>query len=105
TGINCPAVTTTPLSVSDPGAGTVVILTARKLFAGESSGSVKPKSPDVKLYVVFSSIVMVVAVPTGGSFTGVTVIFRVAILLSDWPSLTMNAMVRVVVSGASLVLK
>ena len=44
TEMNWPTVTAVPLSNSVPAEGTVVILTARKLLAGESLGSLKPKS-------------------------------------------------------------
>ena len=44
TRMNCPGVTATPLSVSVPDVGSVVILTARKTSAGVSLGSLKPKS-------------------------------------------------------------
>ena len=41
---NCPAVTATPLSVSVPAVGSVVIFTANSVLAGLSFGSLKPKS-------------------------------------------------------------
>ena len=47
--MNWPAVTATPLSVSVPAAGSVVIFTASRLLAGESLGSVKPKSAAVNV--------------------------------------------------------
>src|SRR5439155_11046815 len=47
-----PATTATPLFFSVPVAGSVVILTAARLFAGVSLGSVKPKSAAPKVYSV-----------------------------------------------------
>ncbi len=49
TETNCPAVTATPLSVSVPAAGSVVIFTARRVLAGVSFGSLKPKSAAVNV--------------------------------------------------------
>ena len=44
TETNWPAVTATPLSVSVPAAGSVLIFTASRVLAGLSFGSLKPKS-------------------------------------------------------------
>ena len=49
TETNWPAVTATPLSVSVPSRGSVVILTAASALAGVSLGSVKPKSAAAKV--------------------------------------------------------
>src|SRR3954469_14245899 len=78
---SCPAVTTTELFVSDPAPGTVVIFTAASVFAGESLGSVKPKSAAANVFAPSSRIVTVFGVPTGASFTDVT--FTV-IVFGDW---------------------
>ena len=48
TGIICPAVTATPLSLSAPAAGSVLIFTANSVLDGESLGSVNPKSAAAK---------------------------------------------------------
>src|SRR5436190_1366066 len=80
---NWPAVTGLPLRVSVPDAavGIVVISTANSVFAGLSFGSVKPNSSAVKVWAVPSLVVMVLSVPTGASFTLVTLI---VIVLADW---------------------
>ena len=44
---DAPAVTVTPLFLSDPAVGSVVIFKAASTFAGESAASVNPKSPAV----------------------------------------------------------
>src|SRR5437763_17070555 len=46
------AVTATPLSVSEPLAGSVAILTASSVFAGVSFVSEKPKSAAAKVYEI-----------------------------------------------------
>src|SRR5207249_877913 len=61
-----------PLSLSAPATGSVVIRTAWRPLAGLSWGSVNPKSARANVYGVSSSVVTVVAVPTGASLTGVT---------------------------------
>ena len=48
TGINCGAVTATPLLVRLPAVGLVAMPTANRLFGGVSFGSVKPKSATAK---------------------------------------------------------
>ena len=45
---NWPAVTATPDNLRLPAAGSVVIFTLASAFAGESDGSVNPKSAAVK---------------------------------------------------------
>ena len=49
TATNWPAVTATPLSVSVPAPGSVVIFTASSVLAGVSLGSLKPKSAAVNV--------------------------------------------------------
>src|SRR3989441_163909 len=73
---NCPAATAVPLSLSVPAPGSVVTSTASKALAGLSWGSVNPKSARANAYGVSSSVVTVVAVPTGASLTGVTFTVR-----------------------------
>src|SRR3989442_74595 len=77
-----PATTATPLFFSVPVAGSVVILTAARLFAGVSLGSVEPKSAAPKVSSVSSFVVPEPVVPTGSSFTEVTLIVTVAGALS-----------------------
>src|SRR5438876_110009 len=69
---NWPATTAAPRTLSVPVPGSVVIFTAWKALGGVSWGSVKPKSARANVYGVSSSVVTVVAVPTGASLTGVT---------------------------------
>ena len=47
--IDWPSVTATPLLVSVPAPGSVVIFTASRLLAGLSLASLKPKSAAVKV--------------------------------------------------------
>ncbi|CAM5184138.1 hypothetical protein CDEF62S_04814 [Castellaniella defragrans] len=72
-----PAVTATPFSVNAPAVGNVVIATALK--ASPSAGSLNPKSAVVKVCEVSSSIVKLLSVPCGASFTGFTVTVAVAV--------------------------
>src|SRR5262249_59678865 len=69
---NCPPVTATPLSVSVPAPGNVVISTARRALAGLSFGSLNPKSAVLNTYGVSSSVVTVLFVPWGRWLTPVT---------------------------------
>ena len=48
------------------------MMTDSKESSGVSFGSVKPKSVEEKVYEVPSLMVMVLSVPAGASFTGVT---------------------------------
>ena len=75
--IICPFVTATPLSVRLPAAGRALIFTPERALAGESLGSVNPKSAAAKAQVVSSGIVTVLDVPEGASFTGVTLMVNV----------------------------
>ncbi len=77
TGMNWPVVTAVPLWVNVPAVGSVVIFTASRLLAGLSLESLKPKSEAPKVYGVSSSVVAVLAVPCGVSFTEVTFTVRV----------------------------
>src|SRR5262245_59680148 len=72
-----PAVNATPLVVNEPLLGKDGILTARKGFAGLSSGSRKPKSAMANVYSVSSKNVIALSNPSVGSFTDVTVIVNV----------------------------
>ena len=99
--IVCPTVTGAPLSVSVPLAGSVSILTASRLSAGESFASVKPKSAAANVTAVSSSVVMVLSAPDGASLTGTTWIVVVAISDVSTPSVTVAVMMRSVVTGAS----
>ena len=72
------AVTATPLFVSVPAPGSVVIFTAASVFAGLSFASPNPKSDAVNTYAVSATAVTVLSVPVGASFTDVTV------TVSDW---------------------
>ena len=56
---NWPVVTGVPWSENKPFDGTVVILTALKLFDGESLGSLNPKSPMPNVYAVLKRVVTV----------------------------------------------
>src|SRR5438552_1650065 len=69
---NCPAATAAPWTLSVPVPGSVVIFTAWKALGGVSWGSVTRRSARANVYGVSSSVVTVVAVPTGASLTGVT---------------------------------
>ena len=64
--------TATPLSVSVPAAGSVVISTASEIVRRVSFGSLNPKSAAVNTYAVSSSVVTVLFAPSGASFTDVT---------------------------------
>ena len=75
---NCPAATAVPLSLSVPAPGSVAIFTAWKALGGVSWGSVNPKSARANVYGVSSSVVTVVAVPTGASLTDRTAMVTVA---------------------------
>ena len=77
--IICPAVIATPESLNIPVLGRVVIFTLAKALAGESFGSLKPKSATVKLTAVSSSVVMVLSVPAGASFTELMVMVTVEV--------------------------
>ncbi len=81
TAMNWPAVTAVPFSFSVPAPGNVVMFTRLNALAGISSGSVNPKSPVANVYAVSSAVVTVVSVPSGGSFTGVTGIVTVPVVL------------------------
>ena len=59
---NWPAVTATPLLVSAPLPGSVVIFTADSVLPG-SFGSLNPKSAAVSVCAVSSSVVTVLLVP------------------------------------------
>ena len=76
TDTNCPAVTATPESASEPAPGTVVILTLASALAPAtlpaSVRSVNPKSAAVNVYTVSSSVATVLLVPAGASLTEVT---------------------------------
>ena len=72
TGIEAPAVTAVPLFDKVPAPGNVVILTANNVFAGESFGSLNPKSLVAKVTVASSFSVIVLSVPAGASFMLVT---------------------------------
>jgi hypothetical protein len=63
---NWPALTATPLSVSEPVAGSVETFTASSTLAGVSFGSLKPKSAAAKVNAVSSRVVTVLSVPRGG---------------------------------------
>ena len=66
-GMNCPAVTATPLSSACRQLGSVVISTASRLLAGVSFGSLKPKSADgERVSRVLQTVVIVLSVPIGG---------------------------------------
>ena len=71
-----PAPTGTPVSVSVPAVGSVVMITASNAFAPavdpESPGSVKPKSAAASARVPSSVSVTVLFVPAGASLTDVT---------------------------------
>ena len=73
---NCPTVTVTPDSANAPAPGWVVIFTFSSTLAGESLGSVKPKSAAAKVYTASSSIVTVLLAPTGASLTAATVMLK-----------------------------
>ena len=87
TETNWPTVTATPESVKLPAPGKAVILMLSSTLTGESLGSVKPKSAAVKVYAVSSSVVTVLLVPIGASFTDVTftVIVRAEVSRSTPP--------------------
>ena len=72
TDTDWPVTSATPLSVRVPAAGRLEILTLSSAFAGLPSASVKPKSAAEKVYAVSSSVVTVLFVPAGASFTAVT---------------------------------
>ena len=55
-----------------PAEAVVVMVTDWKSSSGVSSGSVKPKSDAAKVCEASSRMVMVLSVPAGASFTGVT---------------------------------
>ena len=89
-----PAVTGTPLRVKLPLAGKVVMLTAWKLLAGLSFGSVKPKSAALKLRAVSSKVVSVALVPAGASLTAVTLKVMVFGVVSYVPKLSCTLNVK-----------
>ena len=91
-----PAVTATPLKVRLPLPGKVVMVTAAKLLAGLSFGSLKPKSAAVKARPVSSSVVRVALVPAGASLTAVTVRIKVAVSVAPAVSCMVYVMVGVV---------
>ena len=64
--------TATPESSRVPAPGSPLIFTFSSALAGESLGSVKPKSAAVKVYTASSSTVTVLLAPTGASLTVVT---------------------------------
>ena len=68
--------TAEPLSFSVPAAGMLVILTAASALAGESLGSVKPKSAASSVRGVSSLMVSVAEVPIGASLIGPTLISK-----------------------------
>jgi len=72
TAMNWSAATATPLSFNVPAAGNDAIFTRLNALTGMSFGSVKPKSAEAKVYVPSSSMVTVLSVPAGASFTSVT---------------------------------
>ena len=89
--MNWPAVTATPLLVSVPAPGSVVILTAASVLP---SMSLKPKSAAVSTRAVSSSAVIVLLVPDGASLTGVTVIVVCATSLDELLSLIVTVTSR-----------
>ena len=91
----CPAVTATPLSVNKPAPGSVLILTANRPLAGESLGSVNPKSLAANVSTVSSNVVTVLSVPDGASLTELTVIVTVALFESSNPSFALYVNVSV----------
>src|SRR3569833_467915 len=78
---NWPAVTATLLSVRVPAPGRVVILTASRLLAGLSLGSVKPKSDAAKVYGVLIRSDTALSAPAGAAFTEARLNVMV---LGDW---------------------
>ena len=70
--MNWPLVTLTPFRVNFPAVGRLLMRTACNWLAGESYGSVKPKSAFVKTYAEPSTVVTVLSVPAGASLTGMT---------------------------------
>ncbi len=72
TGIDCPALTGTAERVRLPAPGSVVMVTARSAFGGESFGSVKPKSAVAKTWGTSSLVATVLSVPDGASLTAAT---------------------------------
>ena len=83
TGIEVPAVTAVPLFDKVPAPGSVVILTANNVFAGESFGSLNPKSVVANVTVASSFNVIVLSVPAGASLTELTVIDMVSESVSE----------------------
>jgi hypothetical protein len=83
-------------SVAPAGSVMLVIVTAVKLFAvpcgGPSFGSVKPKSPALKMSGVFNGVDGALSVPAGASSTESTVMFTMSCVAGAVPSslLTVN---------------
>ena len=67
------------------------MITACKVLAGLSFGSVKPNSAAVKVWPVSSKVVMVLLVPAGASFTLVSLSVTLATVLFPAASITVIA--------------
>src|SRR5262245_3426250 len=81
-----PTFNETALLLSVPAVGRLAIRTARKLFAGVSPASAKPKSATVKTYGVSSSVATVRSAPWGASLIDVTLSVTVSVSLCAPPT-------------------